>query len=251
MNASSGWPLHSVVVRPFAVVMLWECVVKVTRKRVAENRQALVATARKLLKERGFDGAGVVDISREAGLTQGALYGKFKSKDGLTAEALSESINEGAAFLQQLRERTDDVIGAYLDFYVSQAHVKDVGSGCIIAACISDICRQNDAVGKVFADGLRRFLKTIQGLFPEEIPPEVGHDRAIALLSAMIGSVAIARAVQAADPSLSQDIIAAARKELEEAALRSFEAGEKPTAETAGAGRSHRTGASRPAHRRG
>jgi TetR/AcrR family transcriptional regulator, transcriptional repressor for nem operon len=200
--------------------------VKVSRERVAENYQALVATARKLLKERGFDGAGVVDISREAGLTQGALYGKFKSKDQLTAEALGEALKEGAAFVQQLREHTDDAIGAYLDAYVSQSHVKDAGSGCMIAACISDICRQNDAIGKVFADGLRRLLEKIQGAFPEEMPAEVAHDRAIALLSAMVGSVAIARAVEATDPSLSRDVITAARKELEEAALRNFEAGE-------------------------
>lgn len=199
---------------------------KVSRKKVTENYQALVATARKLLKERGFDGAGVVDISREAGLTQGALYGKFKSKDRLTAEALSEALKEGAAFVQQLCEHTDDAIGAYLDAYVSPAHVKDVGSGCMIAACISEICRQNDAIGEVFADGLRRLLVMIQRGFPKDMPAEVSHDRAIALLSAMVGSVAIARAVEAADPNLSQDIIAAARKELEAAALRNFEVGE-------------------------
>ena len=208
-----------------------------------------MATARKLLKERGFDGAGVVDISREAGLTQGALYGKFKSKDRLTAEALGEALKEGAAFVEQLREQTDDVIGAYLDAYVSPAHVKDVRSGCMMAACISEICRQNDAIGEVFADGLRRLLQVIQRGFPEDMPVEVAHDRAIALLSAMVGSVAIARAVEGADPSLSQDVIAAARKELEEAALRRFDVG-GATAETAEAGPLPRTSASRPAHRR-
>ncbi|HYZ23871.1 MAG TPA: helix-turn-helix domain-containing protein, partial [Rhodopila sp.] len=53
---------------------------KVSGTKVAENRAALIATAKRMLRERGFGGAGVAEISRAAGLTQGALYGQFKSK---------------------------------------------------------------------------------------------------------------------------------------------------------------------------
>lgn len=194
--------------------------VKVTEKKAAENRAALVATARKLLKERGFEGAGVVQISRAAGLTQGALYGRFGSKDALAAEAVSKSLAEGVAFMQGLRESAPDVLAAYLDAYVSESHVKDVGSGCMIAACISEMSRQNAKIGAAFAEGLRHLLETVQGAFPAAMPAATARRRAIALLSAMIGSVAIARAIEAADPDLCGEIIGAARKELEESALR-------------------------------
>lgn len=194
--------------------------VKVTGKKAAENRAALVATARKLLKERGLEGAGVVEISREAGLTQGALYGRFGSKDALVAEAVSKSLAGGVAFVRELCERTPDALAAYLDAYVSDSHVKDVGSGCMIAACISELSRQDAAVGAAFAKGFRHLLETVQGAFPDGMPADIARRRAIALLSAMIGSVAIARAVEVADLSLSKEVVAAARKELEESALR-------------------------------
>jgi TetR/AcrR family transcriptional regulator, transcriptional repressor for nem operon len=194
--------------------------VKVSEKKGAEHRAALVATARKLLQERGFDGAGVADISREAGLTQGALYSRFNSKDALAAEAVSQSLAESVALAQELREHTPDVLAAYLDAYVSDAHIKDVGAGCMIAACGSEVWRQNEAIGTAFAEGFRRLLETIQGAFPDGMPPKVARRRGIALLSAMAGSVAIARALKAADPGLSEEVIAAARKELEESALR-------------------------------
>ena len=54
---------------------------KVTKEKSAENRAALVETAARLFRERGIDGVGVAEISKAAGLTHGALYGQFPSKD--------------------------------------------------------------------------------------------------------------------------------------------------------------------------
>jgi TetR/AcrR family transcriptional repressor of nem operon len=76
---------------------------KVSSAKVAEHRKALLETARRLLQERGFDGAAVADISREAGLTQGALYSQFGSKDALAAEAVRKSFAEGMAAWETLR----------------------------------------------------------------------------------------------------------------------------------------------------
>src|SRR5271157_1635812 len=78
--------------------------VKVSGEKVAEHRAALVATARRLLQQRGFDRAGVAEISREAGLTQGALYGQFKSKDALAKEAACKAFADGAASWCELRQ---------------------------------------------------------------------------------------------------------------------------------------------------
>ena len=87
---------------------------KVSGKKVAEHRAALVATARRLFQERGFDGAGVADISREAGLTQGALYSQFKSKDALAREAACKAFADGAASWRELRDVVPDPLLAYL-----------------------------------------------------------------------------------------------------------------------------------------
>ena len=187
---------------------------KVSRQRVAEHRAALVETAKKQLQERGFDGAGVLDISREAGLTQGALYGQFKSKDALAAEACRDAFAKGAAAWQQLSLSAPDALLAYLDAYLSDAHVQDVGSGCLMAACVSEVRRQAPAIGEAFASGFETMVELVQRALPTSTPPESARARALALVSSMVGSVALARALEQSDPGLAGEIIAAARAEL-------------------------------------
>jgi len=187
---------------------------KVSRKRVAEHRAALVDTAKKLLQERGFDGAGVLDISREAGLTQGALYGQFKSKDALAAEACRDAFAKGAAAWQHLGDGTPDALLAYLDTYLSDEHVRDVGAGCLMAACVSEVRRQAPAVGEAFAGGFETMVDLVRRALPAATPPECARARALALVSAMVGAVTLARALQQSDPTLAAETIAAARAEL-------------------------------------
>jgi TetR/AcrR family transcriptional repressor of nem operon len=193
--------------------------VKVSGTKVAEHRAALVATAKRLLQERGFDRAGVAEISREAGLTQGALYGQFGSKDALAAEAARKAFVDGAVAWGELRDNERDVLRAYLDAYLSHAHVKDVGSGCPMAAYVSEVSRQDPAIGAVFAKGFQILVTLMQDALPDDMPAEAARTRALTLISAMVGSVAVARAVEAADPGLSKEVIAAARRELENLAL--------------------------------
>ena len=193
---------------------------KVSGKKVAEHRAALLATAKRLLQERGFDGAGVVDISREAGLTQGALYGQFGSKDVLAAEAVRTAFADGAAAWRELHESAPDPLAAYLDAYLSEVHLTDVGSGCILAACLSEVRRQDPAIGAAFTDGFLAMTELMQRAIPDAAAPEEARRRSLAVLSGLVGSVALARAVASTDPALAREIIAAARYELAETAGR-------------------------------
>ncbi len=193
---------------------------KVSSKKVAEHRAALIDTARRLLQERGFNGAGVVDISREAGLSQGALYGQFGSKDVVAAEAVRKAFADGVGILRELRDKASNPLAAYLDAYLSEAHLTDVGSGCVIAACISEVRRQDQAIGTAFTDGFSKMVELVQDALSDSTTPEDARRRALTVLSGLVGSVAIARAVAPIDPALAREIIAAARSELEQLALR-------------------------------
>jgi TetR/AcrR family transcriptional regulator, transcriptional repressor for nem operon len=192
--------------------------VKVSSDKVAEHRAALVATARRLLQERGFDGAAVTEISREAGLTQGALYGQFKSKDALAAEAIRNSVAERAAFWDDLRD-TPNALLALLDAYLCEAHAEDPGAGCTLAACVSEIGRQDVAIADAYAEGFRRLADLVQQLLPTGRPPEEARRRSIALVSGMVGGVAIARALNKVDPELAKEVLVATREELERLGL--------------------------------
>jgi TetR/AcrR family transcriptional regulator, transcriptional repressor for nem operon len=188
--------------------------VKVSSEKVAEHREALLTTARRLLQERGFDGAVVADICRAAGLTQGALYGQFKSKDALTTEAIRKSFAEGVTAWDALRGKESDALSAFLDAYLCDAHAKDPATGCALAACVSEIGRQDPAIGAAYAEGFRQLTAMVEQVLPVDAPPDEARRRAIALLSGMVGSVAIARALEKADPELSKNVLAAAREQL-------------------------------------
>lgn len=187
---------------------------KVSSEKVAQHRDALLSTARRLMQERGFAGAGVAEISRAAGLTQGALYGQFKSKDALAAEAVRTSFAEGAAVWEGLRGQAPGALTGLLDQYLAEDHVRDPGEGCALAACVSEIARQDPAVSAAYAEGFRGLVDTVQQVLPAKVSPQEARSRAIALLSAMVGSVAIARALEKADPDLSAGVLAAARDQL-------------------------------------
>ncbi len=193
---------------------------KVSEAKVAEHRSALIATARRLLQEQGFDGAGVAEISREAGLTQGALYGQFGSKGALAAEATRAAFTEGVAAWDKINAATPDALRACIDAYLCDAHAHDVGGGCLLAACISEVRRQDPAVGEAFAEGVQGFARLIEGALPATLAPDEARRRSLALVSAMVGSVAMARAVGGTDPELAKEILAAARAEFEGLATR-------------------------------
>lgn len=187
---------------------------KVSGRKVAEHRAALIATARRLLQEQGFEGAGVAEISRAAGLTQGALYAQFGSKHALAREAACEAFAEGLARWRELREAKDDPVLAYLDAYLAEAHMEDAGSGCLMAACLSDMPRQDEAIGAALTNGFREMIEVLEGALPEGVSKEEAHRRALTLIPAMVGSVAMARAVEKTDPDLARQILAAARLQL-------------------------------------
>ena len=60
---------------------------RVSRVQAAENRQTVIDVASRLFREHGFDGIGLKDLMKGAGLTQGAFYKQFASKEDLVAQA--------------------------------------------------------------------------------------------------------------------------------------------------------------------
>src|ERR1700681_3281799 len=67
---------------------------KVSREEAQQNRERVVATAARLFREGGFDGVGIADMMKSAGLTHGGFYAQFPSKEHLMAEACSKSSDD-------------------------------------------------------------------------------------------------------------------------------------------------------------
>ena len=85
---------------------------KVTREQAARNRERIVETAAQRFRERGFEGIGVADLMREAGLTHGGFYGHFSSKDDLVAQAAARVLMRSLALFSKVAEEAADPLSA-------------------------------------------------------------------------------------------------------------------------------------------
>lgn len=184
---------------------------KVTKEKAAENRAALVEAAGHLFRERGIAGVGVAEISKQAGLTHGALYAQFPSKEALAAEAFACAFKQGLEQMTADRDGRPATLTDCLDWYLSVGHRDDLGTGCPMAASASEIGRQDKAVSGRFTEGFEQVVAQIErGL--GATPAKAEHrQRALAMTAAMIGGVAASRAVARADPKLSNQILRAVR----------------------------------------
>ena len=177
---------------------------RVSKEKVAENRERILAGAARLFREHGISGVGVDALTDAAGLTHGSLYSQFGSKERLAAEAVSHALGVSLARMRDFATLDD-----YVDRYLSADHRERRGDGCVMAALAGEIPRQGAAVRHSFTDAVRTMVKRIAGLMPGRRESE---DAALAIVATMVGALTLARAVD--DPDLSDRILAAARASL-------------------------------------
>lgn len=189
---------------------------KVTKEKAAENRQALVRAATKLFGQHGINGVGVADIGKEAGLTHGALYAQFDSKEALAAEALADALARSYARMVACGTDGEPTLGEYLDFYINKRHRDSLAKGCAMAASGSDIGRQGKSVSRSFANGFDRMARTLEKAVQKAPLRAAERERALTIAAAQIGALIVSRAVAKADPSLSEEVLSAARHVLGE-----------------------------------
>ncbi|WP_119681266.1 TetR/AcrR family transcriptional regulator [Indioceanicola profundi] len=183
---------------------------RVSREQATENRKRIVDTASRLFRERGFDGIGVADLMKAAGMTHGGFYKQFRSKDDLAVEACETALTGTAATWNSVAAAGgEEPLANLVAFYLSPQHRDRPGSGCIYAALAADVARSGNAdLKQAFANGLEPLIDVISRTIADQ-PDDRGRDRALATLSTLFGSLLLSRAV--GDSELSDKILAAAR----------------------------------------
>jgi len=186
--------------------------VKVTKERSGENRAALVQAAARLFRQRGIDGVGVAEISKSAGLTHGALYAQFPSKEALAAEAFTFALKPGLEKMTADGAAKPTSLTDFVDEYLSLDHRDNLAAGCPMSASASEVARQDKIVSERFAEGFEQFVALIERELGASAVEADKRQRALAMMAAMIGGVAAARAIAKADPKLSNQILRAVRQ---------------------------------------
>ena len=189
---------------------------RVSRTQAAENRQTVINVASRLFRERGFDGIGLKDLMKGAGLTQGAFYKQFASKEDLAVEASRRALESASGrWTDAATQNPEDPLGAVIGFYLSGDHRGEKMDGCPIVALGSDAARQGLEVKAEFEAGIKAHLDVL-GRFIAGAGDEASRSKAMAILATMVGAVTLSRAVN--DPDLAQAVLDAAAEQVRDAA---------------------------------
>lgn len=179
---------------------------KVTREQAAKNRAHVVEVAGTEFRRHGFDGIGVADLMKVAGLTHGGFYNNFASKDALAAEAVTRVFAETTDRLRQAAASSADPLAAIVRLYLSPAHRDATEAGCAIAALSQDAARGSRELRAAFQAGIAGYLD----LMVEATG--VSRARAMAIYASMVGALTLSRTVT--DPTLADEFLTAAADSL-------------------------------------
>ncbi|KJS41433.1 MAG: TetR family transcriptional regulator [Roseovarius sp. BRH_c41] len=196
---------------------------RVSRKQAEENRENVINVASRLFRENGFDGIGLKDLMKGAGLTQGAFYKQFASKEDLAVQASSRAFESATRHWSSAVEANpEDPLGAVLAFYLSMGHREEKMDGCPIVALGSDAARQGSDVKASFETGIKRHLDILDNLAGKPCG-EKPSATSMAVLSTMVGALVLSRAVN--DKALSAGFLQAAAANALKVAGRDTETG--------------------------
>ncbi len=180
------------------------------------NRWKILATAGRLFRARGFDGAGVDALMAAAGFSHGGFYNHFVSKEELEAEASGAAIADANAAMARSLEAPGGW-DRYLRDYLSPSHRDDREGGCTLGALAADASRKGPRVQRRFAEA----VEEVAGLIAKDLArkdrkerPASRRARSLQILSRMVGALVLSRAVAAADPRLSAELLAVNRRKL-------------------------------------
>jgi len=181
--------------------------VRYGRERKQETRRRIIETAGRRFKTDGIDGSGIAALMADAGLTNGAFYAHFDSKDDLVASAVADQLREQCEALAVAapgHAGVEQIVRAYL----SAQHRDSPEHGCPSAALLDEIARCTDATRRAYTAGVLTVIDDVAArVAPHD--PRSARVRAFSIYALMVGTLQLSRALvdqQLADVVLEQGI---------------------------------------------
>jgi TetR/AcrR family transcriptional repressor of nem operon len=174
-----------------------------SREHKQATRQRIVESAGRRFKRDGFDGSGVVGLMADAGLTAGAFYAHFESKDELVATAVADQLREqreGIGALAREGAGIEELVRSYLS--VEQRDHRE--SGCPSAALLDEIGRATEATKQAYTEGALAVIDDLAAALSPEDPQSL-RLKALSLYAGMVGTLQMSRAL--ADRTLADAIL--------------------------------------------
>lgn len=187
---------------------------RVSKQQAAENHEAVIAAAARLFKAHGINGVSVPELMAEVGLTHGAFYGHFKSKEELAIAAWERAFVEKRTLLAEVLDLHGGdkraALAAFVNRYTSKAHRDQPAFGCPVAALADDAAREpfKGQLRKTFAAGVESLIEGLQTLLGPH-GKSGQREEALADVALLVGALVISRATKG--QPISEEILEAAR----------------------------------------
>jgi TetR/AcrR family transcriptional regulator, transcriptional repressor for nem operon len=177
------------------------------------SHERIVGAAARAIRRSGYDGTGVADIMKEAGLTHGAFYAHFASREAMLAEAADRAGAEANAAATSViaAASPDRTLEAMIRAYLSEEHLEAIETGCPTSALGSEMPRQSPEVRRAATRRIKEMIDLVARQLPDWGQPGA-HERALVTVATMVGTLVLARAVD--DAALSDALLSATLKSL-------------------------------------
>ena len=167
------------------------------------TRRKILEIATRQFREGGVAAVGLAGLMTDAGLTNGAFYGHFGSKEALVREAIDAALEDSRGKIEAAVSSGAGLPGFVRD-YLSPRHRDNPGKGCITAALVAEVARHPAGTRTVFTTKVGEVLSLIGRLLPSGSADERTRT-AMTVYTLLVGTLQIARAVN--DKALSDAML--------------------------------------------
>jgi AcrR family transcriptional regulator len=168
-----------------------------------QSRRRIVDAAARRFKTDGIDGSGIATLMKDAGLTNGAFYGHFDSKEDLVRAAVGHQLESQRELMAGLEPGVEG-LRQFVRTYLSVEHRDDIGGGCPSAALLDEIARCADTTRVSYTDGMTEMVDDLAGRLTG-VDASSARVQVLGLFASMVGVLQLSRAVT--DPALSEEVL--------------------------------------------
>lgn len=166
-----------------------------------QARARIVTASGRAFRRHGFGGVGIDGLAKEAGVTSGAFYGHFKSKDLAFREIAILGLNELKEAIERLQaEHGSNWVAPFVDFYLGERRTCELGDSCALQSLTPDVMRADEEMRTAYEASFADVVDQVARGFPD-LPPKAGRHRAQVLLALLSGGVTLARGMASAEQS--------------------------------------------------
>ena len=164
-----------------------------TRKDLSHDR--ILEVAARAIRRGGYEGVGLANLMKEAGLTHGGFYAHFASRKALMAEATLRAGRDTSAVLAERLRKCQaqgmSPFSALVNSYLADTQLDNLERGCVVAALVCEIPRQDREVAGAARASVMGLLDVVRSNLPSGIDPK----QAEVVASTMVGALQLARAL--------------------------------------------------------